>query len=469
MSAEPPSSGRPTGPPSGPLSGSSRPPSGPPPAGPPPSGPGGARGPHGPWWKSVPRVAGITAVVVAAVVLAVVLTRSGGGSSAKGGEVFLQSANSSGEDPFTESTARQSSAPPPPSASAAPSGPANAVQGVDGAAPGLYGGTKSTPACDVEKQIRFFRSDPAKEKAFASVAGVQSSGVPAYLRSLTPVQLRVDTRVTNHGYRDGAPTSYQSVLQAGTAVLVDSHGVPRVRCACGNPLTSPVAQKAAPKLVGPRWPAYRPSNVVVVTPAPKPVNVFVLYDTRHDDWIHRRRGDHDCRHDQRAEPPKVAHPWTARPRPASPSCPPGTKHCPSPSGKPSPSPSSSPSASKSPSPSSPSSSPSKPSSSPSQPSSSPSHSSPSTGSSGPSSPTSPPASKPTSSPSSASSASSASSPPASTSAESRPASSQTSSAATGSPSSAGPRSAASSVSSAPAPVTSGTPGEPAITPTRQQS
>ncbi|MFG3201006.1 DUF6777 domain-containing protein [Streptomyces sp. NPDC048192] len=443
MSAEPPSSGRPTGPPSGPLAGSSRPPSGPPPAGPPPSGPGGAGGPHVPWWKSVPRVAGITAVVVAAVVLAVVFTRPGGGSSAKGGEVFLQSADSSGEDPFTESTARQSSAPPPPSASAAPSGPANAVQGVDGGAPGLYGGTRSTPACDVGKQVRFFQSDPAKEKAFASVAGVQPSGVPAYLRSLTPVQLRVDTRVTNHGYRDGAPTSYQSVLQAGTAVLVDGHGVPRVRCACGNPLTPPVAQKTAPKPVGARWPAYRPSNVVVVVPAPKPVDVFVLYDTHHDDWIHRRRGDHDCRHDRPAPPPKAGHPWTAPPRAASPSCPPGTKHCPPPSGKPSPSASSSPSASK-PSPSSPS----------------PSHSSPSSGPSGSPAPSSPasspasksPATKPTPSPSSVSSASSAPSPSASTSAESKPASSQTSSAAS-----------PSSVSSAPAPVTSGTPGEPATT------
>ncbi len=62
MSAEPPSSGRPTGPPSGPLSGSSRPPSGPPPAQPPGAG-AGPGGPHGPWWKSVPRVAALSAAV----------------------------------------------------------------------------------------------------------------------------------------------------------------------------------------------------------------------------------------------------------------------------------------------------------------------------------------------------------------------------------------------------------------------
>ncbi|MGH3907098.1 MAG: DUF6777 domain-containing protein, partial [Pseudonocardiaceae bacterium] len=42
-----------------------------------------------------------------------------------------------------------------------------------------------------------------------------------------------DTRVTNHGYRDGKATDRQAVLQAGTAVLVDEKGRPRVKCGCG--------------------------------------------------------------------------------------------------------------------------------------------------------------------------------------------------------------------------------------------
>ncbi|PZT71125.1 hypothetical protein DN402_02310 [Streptomyces sp. SW4] len=49
--------------------------------------------------------------------------------------------------------------------------------------------------------------------------------------------LRADTRVTGHGLRGGRPVGGQAVLQAGTAVLVDDRGVPRVRCAGGNPLT----------------------------------------------------------------------------------------------------------------------------------------------------------------------------------------------------------------------------------------
>ncbi|MFJ2829598.1 DUF6777 domain-containing protein [Streptomyces sp. NPDC087263] len=330
MSVEPPSSGRPTGPPSGPLSGPSQPgpsepsptqPSGRVPSGPPsgaggsgaggPSGPGGpgepgepGKGPGRPWWKSAPRVALITGVLVAAVVLGLVFTRDDGDSdtSASGGEVFLQAAAKSGPDPFTESTANDSSTPPEtPSASTA-SESANVTRGVDGSAPGLYGGTRNVSSCDVEKQIKFLQADPAKNNAFASVAGLRTSQVPGYLRALTPVQLGYDTRVTNHGYRDGAATSYQAVLQSGTAVLVDDHGVPRVRCACGNPLGQPVAQKTTPRRTGDSWPSYRTQNVVVVAPSTTVINVFVIFDPDSDEWIARHKGD-TGHHDEQTKPP----------------------------------------------------------------------------------------------------------------------------------------------------------------------
>ncbi|MDT9699069.1 DUF6777 domain-containing protein [Streptomyces sp. P17] len=354
MSAEPPSSGRPTGPPSGPLSGPTQPPSGPPsqpPGGsggggqPPDTGGGGVPPrpePHHPWWRSVPRVATLATVVVAAVVLALVFSRGDGGGSGSNGEVFLQAAGKTGPDPFTESTATDSSAPPVTPSPATETATGNAVRGVDGAAPGLYGGTRNVASCDVEKQIKALQADPAKNRAFASVAGVDPSGVPAYLRGLTPVQLRMDTRVTNHGYRDGNATSYQAVLQTGTAVLVDDRGVPRVRCACGNPLTEPVAQRTAPRTTGDSWPSYKSSNVVVVAPATVVINVFVVYDPERGDWFERRPGDTGGK-DQKTDPP--AHqpspsvtkppttspsPGTTTPCPATPTgtettCPPSSK------------------------------------------------------------------------------------------------------------------------------------------------
>ncbi|WP_326734359.1 DUF6777 domain-containing protein [Streptomyces sp. NBC_01022] len=349
MSDQPPSSGRPTGPPSGPLSGPSQggsvpppperpsgPPAGPPsggdhggssgsggPAGPGESPQGSGRGPRTPWWRSVPKVATIAVVLVAAVVLTVVLTRPDGSNSA-GGEVFLQAAGSAGRAPFTGSTAR--SAPgdatptvvPSPAASASGTGN-NVTQGVDGSAPGLYGGTRKVASCDVEKQISALTDQPAKNKAFASVEGIDPSGVPAYLRALTPVQLRLDTRVTNHGYENGAATSYQAVLQAGTAVLVDDRGVPRVRCACGNPLLPPVALKGTPEVKGDPWPGYRAGQVVVVEPAPQPVNVFVMFDPGTDGWFERDAGDTGDS-DKKTDPPADS---------GTSPCPPKSDPCPS--------------------------------------------------------------------------------------------------------------------------------------------
>ncbi|MFI6493896.1 DUF6777 domain-containing protein [Streptomyces sp. NPDC050564] len=346
MSVEPPPSGRPTGPPSGPLSGPSQPsPSEPTPTQSggraptePPSGGGGGggggggpgeqgKGPEQHWWKSAPRVALISGAVAAAVILGLVFsnTNSGGGKNAAG-EVFLQAAGTSGPDPYTESTANDTSAAPETPSVSTASAAANVTRGVDGSAPGLYGGTRNVSSCNVEKQISFLQANPSKNRAFASAQGIQPSGVPAYLRSLTPVQLRVDTRVTNHGYRNGASTSYQAVFQAGTAVLVDSRGVPRVRCACGNPVSEPVQQKTTPKPTGDSWPSYRPQNVVVVAPSATVINVFVIFDPHNDEWIARRRGD-NVHHDHKTRPPtrqpfpsvSLSSPTPSSPSPTSPS------------------------------------------------------------------------------------------------------------------------------------------------------
>ncbi|MFD9358017.1 DUF6777 domain-containing protein, partial [Streptomyces sp. NPDC060031] len=292
-------------------------------------GPGGTPAstpPKGPWWRSVPGLVTALVAVAAAVVLAVVLTRPSGTSTSADGEVFLQPAAASGPDPFTESTAAEEATPPPesppPSTSPTkpqpdgtrPTGPTG-TRSVSGSSPGLYGGTKDLASCDVEKQVRVLTAQPAKSAAFASALGIQPASVPAYLRSLTPVQLRMDTRVTNHGYRDGEATGYQAVLQAGTAVLVDDRGVPRVRCACGNPLGPPVALKANPKRFGQVWNSYRPTQVVVIAPSVTVVNKFVIYDHHDRTWYERDRGDHQVKHDKPVPPPVIPPP----PSPPSPS------------------------------------------------------------------------------------------------------------------------------------------------------
>jgi hypothetical protein len=165
----------------------------------------------------------------------------------------------------------------------------------------------------VNRQIEYLNADPSRSRAFAQAEGISQAAVPAFLRGLAPVALRADTRVTNHGYRAGRTTGYQSVLQAGTAVLVDNRGTPRVRCACGNPLGSPVAQHGGYATSGRAWSGYRPAQVVVVVPAPQVITDITIINIVDNTWIERPIG-HDVHHDHVVPSPI---PLTPTPTPTS--------------------------------------------------------------------------------------------------------------------------------------------------------
>jgi hypothetical protein len=142
-----------------------------------------------------------------------------------------------------------------------------AVQPTSGVAPPPgsppYGGSGDDTVCDREKLIRFLESNADRAAAWAGVLGVTVANIGPFVRSLTPTVLLYDTRVTNHGFADGRATSLQSVLQAGTAVLVDARGNPVVRCRCGNPLLSPTPT-ARPTYRGTPWVGFNPTVVVAV-------------------------------------------------------------------------------------------------------------------------------------------------------------------------------------------------------------
>ena len=122
--------------------------------------------------------------------------------------------------------------------------PANLPAGAYSAKiPGLYGGSSDNAVCDPAAVVRFLAANPAKAKAWAGVLGIGTDEISSYVATLTPVILRTDTAVTNHGFENGEATSIPAVLQAGTAVLVDDHGAPVVKCGCGNPLTAPPSTK----------------------------------------------------------------------------------------------------------------------------------------------------------------------------------------------------------------------------------
>jgi hypothetical protein len=126
--------------------------------------------------------------------------------------------------------------------------------------------------------VDYLTANPALGRAWAGAQGIPTGELGAYINSLTPVLLRSDTRVTNHGYSRGRATAHQSVLQAGTAVLVDQYGVPRARCACGNPLLPPRSVSTTPQYTGPKWEGFSPTNVTVVVQNTTVINVITLID-----------------------------------------------------------------------------------------------------------------------------------------------------------------------------------------------
>ena len=158
-----------------------------------------------------------------------------------------------------------------------------------GNTPGLYGGSGDNAFCDPGAMVAFLRQHPDKANAWAGVLDIAPADIPNYVAGLTPVILRSDTAVTNHGFVDGHATTVNSVLQAGTAVLVDSHGVPRVRCYCGNPLTPAVAIAAA-TYVGPTWPAFSPSSVTIIQPASVMIDQFVVVEVLTNRVLSQPRG-----------------------------------------------------------------------------------------------------------------------------------------------------------------------------------
>ncbi|MFJ4713736.1 DUF6777 domain-containing protein [Streptomyces sp. NPDC088785] len=270
-----------------------------------------------------------TRTYVAALGIAAALLLAGcSGDGAKNtadskGELFLQPVAARGPDPFTDSTAATPASSPPvtrtpqPSPTGTPSAGRQGAREISGATPGLYGGTRALGSCDVEKQVRFLTADRARAGAFAEAAGVSRADVPGFLRGLTPVVLRADTRVTNHGYRDGRATTFQSVLQTGTAVMVDGRGAPRVRCACGNPLRQPRALGGGPSRQGQPWHGYEPTRVVVVTPAPTVIQHITLVNVVDHTWIERRTGD-DGHQDRLVPPPAPTRTPTGTPTTTSP-------------------------------------------------------------------------------------------------------------------------------------------------------
>ncbi|MET7476543.1 PASTA domain-containing protein [Streptomyces sp. NPDC005648] len=153
-----------------------------------------------------------------------------------------------------------------------------------GDTPGLYGGTRRPTVCDVRK-LKAFLTDPRnhrKAQAWATALNLTTDQIPGYLDRLTPVLLRHDTLVQNHDYKKGKAVPFDSLLQAGIAILVDEQGLPAVKCSCGNPLrpfagdTNRISVKF--EHGNRQWKGFERSSVVAVRPAPRTLRRLALVD-----------------------------------------------------------------------------------------------------------------------------------------------------------------------------------------------
>jgi hypothetical protein len=102
---------------------------------------------------------------------------------------------------------------------------------------GTYGGPGSN-VCDIEGMKEFFRSHPDRAAAWARIQGIDFADIDAFLDGLQPAFLAQNVKLTMYGFKNGQEYGYEAIIKAGTAVLVDELGLPRARCACGNPLVT---------------------------------------------------------------------------------------------------------------------------------------------------------------------------------------------------------------------------------------
>ena len=201
--------------------------------------------------------------------LLTLLALAGCGSGTAGQtSVLREPVSTTGANPFT---------PPMGTDQANVTAPPNSGGSFPGSTVGLFGGTENQSTCDKAQLVTFLQQDQAKAAAWAGVIGITVDQIPDFVASLTPVLLRSDTQVINHGFVNGKATEIPAVLQAGTAVLVDVHGAPVTKCFCGNPLKVPTATTSI-TFTGPQWPNFSSNNVTVVVPVTQTVQQFVVVE-----------------------------------------------------------------------------------------------------------------------------------------------------------------------------------------------
>lgn len=229
-----------------------------------------------PRWVVPAVVVGFLALVAAGFTIAALL--AGGGGDTETVAVELVAANDIGADPFTEDIsvvlekerhlARERGEEF--DLSSSDSAGADADLRITTVAAdtdrGVLYGTRERPTGKVGRLKKGLEEDAEAAEAWADLMGVSVTEIDEVIDDLRPLVLTRDTAVTNSRYVDGRGKRFQAVLEAGTAVLVDEAGVPRVKCAGGNPL-APADTATRASLSGKLWDGFDPRGIVAIDPA----------------------------------------------------------------------------------------------------------------------------------------------------------------------------------------------------------
>lgn len=164
-----------------------------------------------------------------------------------------------------------------------------ALQTVPAQEVGIFGGTMNQATCNKSQLVSYLQANPSVATIWAGVFNIAPASIPAFVEPLTPVLLRSDTAVTNHGLEKGKLTTYPAVLQAGTAVMVDQFGTPVVKCSCGNPLTAPPKLNRV-KYKGTQWPQFESTGLTIIQASPVVISQFVIVNVTNNTLIVRPTG-----------------------------------------------------------------------------------------------------------------------------------------------------------------------------------
>ena len=190
--------------------------------------------------------------------------------------ILLLSSDRPGSNTFTSSVAQAAATSRLPGTFPSPG--ARAPSQLSGALEDLYAATRGTSGCDASRLGTLLKSNPSKARSWAAASRIAAADIGGYLDALTPAFTRLDIRVTDYGLMPDGPVGRQAVMQAGTAVLLDRMGIPRVRCISGNPLGPPRSVAGTVGYIGSGWAGFRYGVATTVEPAPDPVPAFILFD-----------------------------------------------------------------------------------------------------------------------------------------------------------------------------------------------